>query len=264
MGLTLGQPAAVVITVFTFLGVGLAFPYVLLSFYPQLENILPRPGRWMESLKQFLAFPLLATVIWLMWIYGLETRLEGELYLWIALLLASLAAWQLGRWPGRSLGLLSFVILLGVSLWLSYAGTALRTATSATGANGATGNGASSSASGGAWEKYSNSRLEELLKAKRPVFVDFTAAWCVTCKVNEHLALEQTEVVDRFKTMGVRMLRGDWTNGDPEITQALSRFGRNGVPLYLLYSGKNGDIPRVLPQILTASGVLKELNAIAR
>lgn len=110
------------------------------------------------------------------------------------------------------------------------------------------------------WEKYSKARLQVLLQEKRRVFVDFTAAWCVTCKVNEQIALERAEVMEKFKSLDVVLLRGDWTDGDPEITQTLGQFGRNGVPLYLLYSGSRGDNPVVLPQILTASGVLQVLD----
>lgn len=245
LGFTLGQPAVVVISVFTFLGLGLAAPYVLLSFFPVLKKFLPRPGRWMESLKQFLAFPLLGTVVWLIWIYGLETSLERELYLWTALLFAGLAGWIWGRWQNSRVSLWVFVLLIVLGVGMILVGSQA----------GATQNHETLH-----WEKYSKARLQVLLQEKRRVFVDFTAAWCVTCKVNEQIALERAEVMEKFKSLDVVLLRGDWTDGDPEITQTLGQFGRNGVPLYLLYSGSRGDNPVVLPQILTASGVLQVLD----
>jgi thiol:disulfide interchange protein len=250
LGIALGQPPAIVLTIFTSLGLGLAAPYWLLCLQPQLGKYMPRPGRWMESLRQLLSFPIFATVLWLLWIFGLQTSLDGMVYLLASLLFVSLGAWALGRWPSAKTRLAAILILL-FAIWVAVQGASQIRA-----------EGRNSEISALSWEKYSASRLNELLAAHQKVFVDFTAAWCVTCKVNEHVVLEQAAVIEKMKSQGVVLLRGDWTNGDPEITKALAQFDRNGVPLYLLYSGREGAPPVILSQILTSNEVLNELEKI--
>jgi thiol:disulfide interchange protein/DsbC/DsbD-like thiol-disulfide interchange protein len=245
IGYALLQPTAVALGVFTSLGIGLALPYVLVTFVPALARRLPRPGRWMETLEQLLAFPLLATVVWLVWVASLQAGPNAVLAILTALVLIGLAAWTAQRWDGwwmRVAAALLVVAALGIDATLAsrsdrpVAGTAAM-----------------------AWEPYSPARLDELLRAGKPVFVDFTAAWCVTCQVNERLALSTSAVTAKMRALGVVAVRADWTSPDPEIARALRQFGRDGVPLYVLYSGRREDPPRILPQILTTETVLTEL-----
>jgi len=244
LGYALGQPATVALVVFTSLGVGLALPYVAMSFMPALAVRLPRPGPWMETLKQVLAFPLLATVVWLVWVVSLQGGPTAVVAILTILLLLAFVAWASGRAPARWSYRVAAAAVAGaliVGRWLVPAG----------GANGAL-----------LWEPYSAARLGELLDQGRPVFVDFTAAWCVTCQVNERLALDTSAVIDKMRDVGVVPVRADWTRPNPDITRALQQFGRNGVPLYVLYSGRRDDQPHILPQVLTSHIVITELEEL--
>ena len=261
MGTALGwaatQPAAIALAVFTALGVGLAAPYVAISWVPAVGRWLPRPGRWMETVKQGLAFPLLGTVVWLTWVVGLQTDVDTVALVLAGYLGLAVAGWMHGRWDGRgvrrvakALGLAMFV-MLGVKV-RAPADEAPPAAVGAALGETAT----------GAWLPYSPQLLDQLLAANRPVFVDFTAAWCVTCKFNELNALKGATMV-RMKELGITALRADWTRRDETIAAALAKFGRDGVPLYVLYPGKGGQ-PRILPQILTRDAVMAELERVIR
>jgi thiol:disulfide interchange protein len=245
LGYALVQPPAVALAVFTTLGVGLAFPYVAVTWVPGLAARLPRPGRWMETLKELLAFPLLATVVWLTWVASLQGGAAAVAGILTMLLLLGLAAWVTARWRA------------GWSRVVAAGAVAASLAAVAAIGSGA----APSAATGDGWEPYSAARMDELLRAKAPVFVDFTAAWCVTCQVNERLVLETRAVRDKMRAAGVIRVRADWTNPDPDITRALQQFGRDGVPLYVLYTGTE-DRPRILPQILTSELVIAELDRL--
>ena len=248
LGYALVQPAAVALAVFTALGLGLALPYLVLAFVPALGSRLPRPGRWMETLKELLAFPLLGTVVWLTWVASVQGGPAAVAGILTILVLLGLVAWVGARWPGRWSGAAG-VVVVGVALLVAASiervDAPARAATSESG-----------------WEPYSSARLGELLAQGRPVFVDFTAAWCVTCQVNERLVLARPEVRDKMQALGVVAVRADWTVPDPDITRALQQFGRDGVPLYVLYSGRENDPPRILPQILTTEVVITELDQL--
>ncbi len=248
LGYALVQPPLVALGVFTSLGLGLALPYVAVTCVPALGALLPRPGRWMETLKQVLAFPLLATVVWLVWVVSLQAGSGAVAAILTALLLIGLAAWMTGRWSHRwtnALAVAMVVAALGVQVTIVPASEPRSDGVSAL-----------------SWEPYSAERLDELLRAGRPVFIDFTAAWCVTCQVNERLALATPAVRAKMEAIGVVPVRADWTRPNPDITRALQEFGRDGVPLYVLYSGRRGEPPRILPQILTSSAVLTELEEL--
>jgi len=248
LGYALVQPAPVALGVFTALGAGLAFPYVAITFVPALASRLPRPGRWMETLKELLAFPLLATVVWLTWVASLQGGSSAVAAILTELLLLGLLAWITARWRGGW----SRVVAAGVA--------AASIAVVAT--IGAVQEASVVQAADDGWEPYSAARMEELLRQGRPVFVDFTAAWCVTCQVNERLVLATPAVRQKMRDAGVTLVRADWTNPDPEITRALQQFGRDGVPLYVLYTGREEDRPRILPQILTSDLVITELEQL--
>lgn len=248
LGYALVQPPAVALAVFTSLGVGLALPYVAVTFVPGFGALLPRPGAWMETLEQLLAFPLLATVVWLVWVASRQGGPAAVLATLSVLLLLGFAAWVAGRSTGRwSRGAVAIAIVGAFALGSTIAPTASAPITAS---------------SAVAWEPYSAARLGELLRQGRPVFVDFTAAWCVTCQVNKQLVLETEAVAAKMRELGIVAVRADWTRPDPDISRALRQFGRDGIPLYVLYSGRQNDPPRILPQLLTSEIVMTELEQL--
>ncbi len=261
LGFTLSQPPVASFAVFTALALGMAAPYLLLCSQPALLKYVPKPGAWMETLKQALGFPLAATVIWLAWVLGLQRGLDASIALAAGLLVSTVGAWAYGRWgtpiaPAARRRFVTAVFILSIAGGVAIAWKLLPSEAPA-----ATGAGAS--AHGISWEPYSDERLEALLTEGRPVFLDFTAAWCLTCKVNERVALEVPAVQKKFKDYGVAALKGDWTNQDEGIARALARYGRNSVPLYVLYVPGEAE-PRVLPEILTPSIVLEALDALKK
>lgn len=269
VGYALSQPAAVVLAVFTSLGLGLAAPYLLLSTWPALQRRLPRPGPWMLRFKQALAFPMFASVVWLVWVLAQQTGPDGVAVALGALLAIGLAIWLLGTaqlsngndggaWPRIGPGLAALIVLatIGLSTWsLPGLGSVDRPSSAARG--GAAGDGDRSSA---AWEPFSQTRLDALRAEGKPVFVNFTAAWCITCLVNERTALSQDRVLSAFQAQGVTYLKGDWTHQNPEITRFLGQHGRSGVPLYLFFGASKGTPAAVLPQVLTADVVLDAVS----
>jgi thiol:disulfide interchange protein DsbD len=254
VGFTLAQPAAVSLAVFATLGAGMALPVLLLSLFPQALKRLPKPGPWMETFKQVMAFPLFATVIWLAWVLGAQAGNDAVVALLAGLLAIGIGAWIYGRWANsEGLARLVFAALFATAgLWLAWpgAGTAPSQARAAVAAPGQI-----------AWEPWSPERLAELRAAGRPVFVDFTAAWCVTCQVNKRVALSREEVVKALADRGVVALKADWTNHDPRITAALAELGRNALPVYALYAPGQAQ-PKLLPEVLTASLVVDEVSRL--
>ena len=249
MGYAVVQPSAVALAVFAALGLGLAAPFVLVSFTPALLRRLPRPGPWMETLQRLLAFPMYGAAAWLMWIFARQTGVAGQAELLAAAWLLALGAWLFGR-SQRSGRPLPFRLASGtaavlVAAWL-----------------GLTALGAPEAQAGSPTldeQAYTPERLEALRAEGRPVFVNFTADWCVTCKVNERVALSSAEVSRTFQETGVVYLKGDWTSRDPVIAEALAEHGRAGVPLYLLYAPGAAQ-PRILPQLLTKGAVIRALE----
>jgi thiol:disulfide interchange protein/DsbC/DsbD-like thiol-disulfide interchange protein len=254
VGFTLAQPAAVSLAVFAMLGAGMALPVLALSFFPAALRKLPKPGPWMETFKQVLAFPLFATVIWLAWVLGAQVGNDAVLALLGGLLVLAIGAWIYGRWAhSESLARLAFAALFAVAgLWLAWPGPA-----------SAPGEARAATAKPGeiAWQPWSPEKLAELRAAGTPVFVDFTAAWCVTCQVNKRVALNREEVVRILADRGVVSLKADWTNHDPRITAALAELGRNALPVYALYAPGQAQ-PKLLPEVLTASLVVEEISRL--
>jgi len=257
MGFALTQSLPETLLVFGFLGVGMALPYVILSLSPGLLERLPRPGPWMETLKQLLAFPMFATVIWLVWVFGQQTGVGGATYLLSALLMVAAAGWMVGRWhrtdlrSGYVARAVSVAILLMAALLVGRGGEQIAPAMEVT----------------EGWQAFSQVELEETLATGRPAFVDFTAAWCLTCQVNERLVLSSQPVMDAFQAHDVALFKADWTRQDPAITRALEALGRSGVPVYALYSGEGGSPPTLLPAILTeeivVSALVEHLSTLA-
>ena len=251
LGFALAQPAIETIAVFVALGLGMALPYVALAWFPAWRRALPKPGMWMVRFKQVLAFPLYATVAWLAWVLG--TQLDVDAVLRLAFVLIGLAlalwAWQAARGGGRggwrAVAALALVGTLVVGRPLATVDAPVAGAASA------------SVNDPQAWKPFAETAA---LAARGPVFVDFTAAWCVTCQVNKRLVLTDDEVLTAFGRRNVALVRADWTRRDPEITKALAALGRNGVPVYVLY--RPGREPLLLPEVLTRQIVFDALATL--
>ncbi|MET1115411.1 MAG: thioredoxin family protein [Comamonas sp.] len=250
LGLAIDMPATQALTVFAALGIGMALPYVLASWMPALVRWLPRPGAWMETFRRAMAFPMFATVVWLVWVLGQQSGIDGAGALLALLVALSALVWAFTL-TGRTRWVLGGALLLGL-LWLGNAiGPHITRATAAESA---------STASAGDWQPWSAERVSSLTAAGTPVFVDFTAAWCVTCQVNKHTTLNRAEVRADFAARGVALLRADWTRRDPAITAALTALGRSGVPVYVLYAP--GKAPQVMTELLTPAQVHAALRAL--
>ncbi len=242
LGLAFTLPPAQALTLFAALGVGMALPYLAASAWPRLARVLPRPGVWMATFKTALAFPMLATVVWLAWVLGQQTGTDGIAALLAVLVALAFALWAWGRLDSgpvaRAVWSIAGVALLGLTL--SWALPSWREAQAATPA-------ASADAR---WQPWSAARVAELNAEGRPVFVDFTAAWCVTCQVNKRTTLGDAAVLAHLDAQRVVLMRADWTRRDAAISAELARLGRNGVPVYAIY--KPGQtMPTLLPELLS-------------
>jgi thiol:disulfide interchange protein len=250
LGFAVSQPAPVLLTIFFALGFGLALPYLLLCYWPSLLRYLPRPGPWMERLKQFLAFPMYATAIWLVWVLAQQSGANAVAAALIGILLIAFGAWLVAssgktwRVANYTLSAASIAAAIAVGFYfVNNAEAPQQTASANT-----------------RYEAFTPTRLDELRAQGRPVFVNLTAAWCITCLVNERVALERTNVISAFEAANIAYLKGDWTHRDPAITTMLAKFGRNGVPLYVFFPAGTASQPVVLPQILTPEIVLREIG----
>ena len=258
IGFALTQSNLVALLIFAALGLGMAAPYLLLCYSPALLRALPRPGAWMARFKELLAFPMYASAIWLVWVLTQQAGAMGVLTILGGLLLLVFAIWLAQGMSGASLrhrvvtGIAWLLVALALSLPIQLQGPV----TSDESQDMASGSG--QYYEGPVFGTYSEKNLASL-RASGPVFVNLTAAWCITCKVNEAVALNQKAVRSAFEAKDVQYLKGDWTNQDAEISRLLEAYGRSGVPLYLLYAGASGEA-RVLPQILTQSIVIDAIN----
>ncbi|MGE0151500.1 MAG: protein-disulfide reductase DsbD family protein [Reyranellaceae bacterium] len=260
LGFALAQPAAVALAIFLALGLGMALPFLLLSAFPPLLRILPRPGPWMERFRQFLAFPMFATAAWLVWVLAQQSGPTGLALALAGMVLIGFALWLLNQIGAarRATGRAAYASIAGLAL-LAALGT-LAFVDSPVGA--ATAPGGQSQAGESDWQPWSTAAVEAARAQGKPVFVNFTAAWCITCLVNERTALATESVRNKFAASGVVRLKGDWTRRDKAITDALAGFGRSGVPLYVVYPADRAAKPYVLPQILTEAGILAELEKL--
>jgi thiol:disulfide interchange protein DsbD len=249
VGYALAQSPAVTFAVFTALALGLAAPYVALTLQPAWTRWLPRPGVWMEVLRQAVAVPIFATVIWLAWVLTGAYGSGALVALLGSFLLLAIAGWFLGRWPAKRWAtVVAAIILLSVVAIAIYAPKEMVTASETL----------SPPEAAGVWQPWSAEAVSKYQAEGRPVFVDFTASWCLSCQVNERVALQQPEVQQAFAERKVVLLRADWTRRDEAITQSLTALGRSGVPAYALYTPGETS-PRLLPEVLTPGIVLDAL-----
>lgn len=256
LGYALTQPAFKLIAIFLSLGFGLALPYLLLANWPGLQRWLPRPGAWMDYTKQALAFPMYAAVAWLVWVLAQQAGANAVILALAGLVTLGFAAWlyQITRHHRHeTLGTFVAVAITLITLSLGFPGLQSENINQDV---------AEDIHETHNYEAYSAKRLDELLAEGKPVFLNFTASWCISCLVNERVALSSEPVAQAFKRDGITYLKGDWTKRDPEITKILSRFGRSGVPLYVFYPAGN-KAPRIeLPQVLTPDIVLSSITAL--
>jgi thiol:disulfide interchange protein DsbD len=251
LGYAIGLPAWQALAVFAALGLGMALPYLLASWVPAVARALPRPGAWMDTFRRFMAFPMFATVAWLVWVLGQQSGIDGAGALLALLVALSMVLWALtlrGR-ARMALGAVSVAALAALA-WTT--GPALNRLPPAQQA-------AAAPRDDGPWQPWEPGRVEQILAAGQPVFVDFTAAWCVTCQYNKKTTLADARVLADLQARNVALLRADWTRRDPAITAALAQLGRNGVPVYVLYQA--GRRPVVLSEVL---GVEEVRSALAR
>ncbi|NKE43541.1 cytochrome C biogenesis protein [Roseomonas frigidaquae] len=246
LGAALVMPPAATMAVFLALGLGLAAPYALLGLLPGLARALPRPGPWMERLRQALSFPMYATAAWLIWVLAVQAGPDGVLFGLAGAVVLAAGLWGLGL-AQRAGARIAGVTAAGLAVLVALALLPRLSAAPAVAA-----------AADAQAEAWSAARVAELRAAGRPVFVNATAAWCITCQVNERVALRAAAVQDAFAAQGVAYLKADWTRGDPAISALLRDQGRDGVPLYLFWA-PGAATPRVLPQILTEDVVLQAL-----
>jgi thiol:disulfide interchange protein len=258
LGFAFTQSAAIILAMFIAIAAGMSAPYLLLSAQPAWLRFLPRPGPWMLHVKQFMGFLLLATLLFLLYVLGAQRGLEGAIWASCFLLVISVACWMKGAFivPPVSAVKRTIVLLLMLALVIGSAfyfiGDKFQSAKIAS----------ADSQIRGDWQPFTPERLQTELEQGRTVFVDFTAAWCLTCKFNEANVLESQDVREAFQRHGIVKLKADWTNGDPVITKLLQQFGRPGVPLYVLYPAKNEE-PIVFPEVLTKGMVLEKLESAA-
>ena len=233
IGYAVAQPVAVTMAVFLALAIGFALPFLLIAYVPRLLKVLPKPGPWMVRFKELLAFPMFGAAIWLVWVVSLQAGPTGLLKVLSAMLLIALAVWAFKSTKTLTKGFAVLVAILAVFVTISIRADAPNTVDLT-------------------HEAWTPDRVAELRAEGRPVFVDFTAAWCVTCKVNETLVLDKDKTKQLFLDTDTAFLVADWTNKNDEIAQELERYGRAGVPLYLVFpSGDNSVSAEVLPQVLT-------------
>jgi len=254
LGFALTQPAIVAMLVFSALALGMSSPYLLLCFWPALIRRIPRPGRWMETLRQVLAFPLYLTVVWLAWVLGRQAGVDAVARLLAGLTLIAAALWLMGRWrasteTGKRATMIAALVLAVVGCLFAWPGNKAAEAVA--------------DEVSGPWKRWSPAALASARAEGRAVFVDFTAAWCVTCQVNKRLVLESDAVHTRFEQRKVVQLRADWTNQDAQITAALRDLGRIGVPVYAVYAAGSLGAPILLPELLTKERVLRAIDEAA-
>ena len=260
LGFAFSQPGAAVWAIFAAAGAGMALPYLLFALEPAWMRFLPRPGAWMERFKQLMGFVLMATVLWLLWVLGHQVGLEGVVWTGAFLLCAALACWIPGQWadprggPGRRWAARAAAVAIVAAAYGIFLHPALERERPP----------AAPAAAGRLdWQPFSSAGLEELLAAGRHVFIDFTAEWCWTCKVNERAVLEDAAVRAKFAELDVALVKADWTHRDAEITRWLRAFGRSAVPLYVIFPGGRSAEPVVLPEILTPGMVVAKLEETA-
>ena len=267
LGFAFTQSKLNVLLMFFMIGLGMAAPYLVLSLKPDWIRFIPKPGVWMEKLKESFGFILLATVVWLLYVLGSESGIEAVTWTSSFLVTVAFAAWIISRftdlnstqerkikvWSLAAVVVLgSFYFCIATRPGIGFIGDAAKASTAAA-AHDQVDNGIT-------WQPLDLKKLDEYRFQGKTVLLDFTAQWCLTCKVNEQTVLSNQAVVDKLKALKVVTMRADWTSQDATITKLLHKFNRSGVPLYVIFPGSKADEPIVLPEVITTSLVLSDLD----
>jgi thiol:disulfide interchange protein DsbD len=260
VGFAVTLPVFQSLLIFTLLGLGMCFPYLLLASFPAFLRFMPKPGPWMETFKELMGFVLLITVLWLMWVFSAQTNTFSLICLIAGFLSFAIGAWIYGKGSHplisskkRIIAYVTalFFILMGIEAIILPKDSWNDSSTFSQIGNG----------EWAGWEVFSPERVAELRKQGRPVLIDFTAKWCLICQAN-HIVLGSKEVDKKLSEKGVVKMVADWTKNDPVITEALSQFGRNSVPLYVFYGSDQKQEPTILPQVLTSDIVKEHINSV--
>lgn len=265
VGFAVTLPAFQAMLIFTALGLGMSFPYLALAAFPALLRFMPKPGAWMVTFKELMGFLMMASVVWLTWVFSAQTSSFSVSLLLAGFFLFAFACWIYGRWATpfckrltRTLGTLAALLFFGVGSYILVLSTSPWA--EAMGSGGAVSKAANSHVAD-AWETFSPERVAELREKGIPVFIDFTAKWCLICQAN-HMVLSGEDISSKFAELGVVKMKADWTKNDEVIAAELRKFGRNSVPLYILYDGDPESQPQILPQLLTPDIVLDSLKQL--
>jgi thiol:disulfide interchange protein DsbD len=260
IGYALSHSIAVSFAIFTALALGLALPYLALAYFPGWARVLPKPGAWMEVLKQAVSIPIFATVIWLVWVFTQLAGTTALMGLLAAFLLLAIAGWFLGRWPGKAaattIAAAVLIVAVGASIWSVRAFAVSAQPLSAQGVP------SSRLPAASEWQAFTPALVAQSRAQGKPVFIDFTASWCLSCQVNERLILNNANVQQHLHDSGAVLIRADWTNQDADITQTLAALGRSGVPTYALYPADPSAPAHVLPEVLTPGIVISALDSL--
>ncbi len=268
LGAAVALPTAQALLVFAFLGLGMALPYLAASAWPQGAQLLPRPGVWMAHFKTLMAFPMFATVVWLVWVLGQQAGIDGAAALLLLLLALAFLAWALGSQTlgtvaRRSLGTVAVVVMAAALFWAAPALHQEAAAAPCEAGEAGVAGAAGAAGSENSWQPWSAERVAQARAEGRPVFVDFTAAWCVSCQVNKRVVLSRSEVLATFAAHKVLLLRADWTRRDPAISAELARLGRSGVPVYAVYA-PGVAAPKLLSEILSTGEVREAIESLPK
>ncbi len=266
LGFAFSQPAGIILLIFTSTALGMALPYLLLTSKPGWMRYLPKPGEWMVTAKQFMGFLMMATLLWLLYVLGKQLGMEGVIWTSAFLLCVGLACWMIGRFAtlvaSRASSIRTWVaalIVVVAGYWIFLesildvrsviAGVPTTSQTSSSGTSQAI-----------QWQPFSLDGLNARLQENKTIFIDFTAEWCLTCKVNEKTVLADERVIQRFRSAAIVPIRADWTSRNPDITRLLSKFGRSGVPLYVIFPAGKANQPIVLPEVITSGIVIDAID----
>jgi len=263
LGFAMTLPPVQALMIFTMMGLGMASPYLLFSAFPQLIRFLPKPGNWMITFKHLMGFLMMATVVWLVWVFGAQTDNMATFILLGSLLILAIAGWIFGRWATPTRRKLTRVIamLTAAAMLFTGGGAVILTAKQQRDFVMPPGDGSTRLVSENGWEMYNPERVQKLRAQGVPVFVDFTAKWCLICQANK-LTLHSSNITKAFEEKGVVKMIGDWTKKDPVISAELEKLGRTGVPVYVLYSADAHTPPYILPQTLSRKVVRNYLEKL--
>ncbi len=269
LGFAFAQPAWTTVLIFATVALGMAMPYLILTARPSWLKFLPRPGAWMETAKQVMGFLMMATLLWLLYILGKQLGMEAVIWTGAFLLTVGVACWMIGRFDTLTAtrrsaavawGTALFFVGIGYWIFLSPVLEARDILTAPPAASSGNREGDTPEIP---WETFSLAGLDEHIKGNKAVFIDFTAEWCLTCKVNERTVLVDQDVIEKFKSSGIVPIRADWTNRNPDITRLLAKFGRSGVPLYAIFPAGRPSAPIILPEVITSEIVIDAINRAA-